>query len=148
MKTIICPNYLKNDYLNKLLENSNFLAQTRIIPLQALLPEKKYSDEAIYLSALQKLCAVKDKLTVYKEMLQYPAFIMEMTDFTKEVILYDIKSDSLKTDTLQQLELKTIIKTLIDLPFNEHNFKKIDLNLPDLEIVDFFADTTFEYNLK
>ena len=34
MKTIICPNYLKNDLINKLLieNNTNHLVDTKIIP--------------------------------------------------------------------------------------------------------------------
>lgn len=152
MKTIICPNYLKNDLINKLLieNNTNHLLDTKIIPFNVYINyQNKYSNELLLLQAHKKLLAIKEELNLYKEMLQYPAFIQEIVDFTKELIMYNIDTLTLPENNIQQVELKQIINTIIDLPFNEKHYStyKVKENIEDVFIVDYFTNNSYEYNV-
>ena len=149
MKTIICPNYLKNDLINKLLieNNTNYLINTKIVPFNVFINyTNKYSNELLLLKAFKILQNIKEGLDLYKNMVQYPAFIEEIVNFTKELITYNIDIDTLPSKTTQEIELKKIIKSIIDLPFNEkylstYKIEKVD----NLFIVDYFTNNSFEY---
>ena len=79
-------------------------------------------------------------------MVQYPAFIEEIVNFTKELITYNIDIDTLPSKTTQEIELKKIIKSIIDLPFNEKYLSKYKIEKVDnLFIVDYFTNNSFEY---
>ncbi|NLP22253.1 MAG: hypothetical protein GX368_05465 [Erysipelotrichaceae bacterium] len=149
MKTIICPNYLKNDLINKLLieNNTNYLINTKIVPFNVFINyTNKYSNELLLLKAFKILQNIKEELNLYKNMVQYPAFIEEIVDFTKELITYNIDIDTLPSKTTQEIELKKIIKSIIDLPFNEKYLSKYKIEKVDnLFIVDYFTNNSFEY---
>ncbi|MGB4612991.1 MAG: PD-(D/E)XK nuclease family protein [Erysipelotrichaceae bacterium] len=149
MKTIICPNYLKNDLINKLLieNNTNYLINTKIVPFNVFINyTNKYSNELLLLKAFKILQNIKEGLDLYKNMVQYPAFIEEIVNFTKELITYNIDIDTLPSKTTQEIELKKIIKSIIDLPFNEKYLSKYKIEKVDnLFIVDYFTNNSFEY---
>ncbi|NLC97060.1 MAG: hypothetical protein GX675_05785 [Erysipelotrichaceae bacterium] len=151
MKTIICPNYLKNDLINKLLSENNsfYLLNTKIIPFNAYINySQDIEDELLYLYAYKALNRIKDDLVIYKNMIKYPAFIKEVVDFSKELITYDISIDTLLDDTVQKKELKKIFYELIQLPFNEKYYQtyQVKEDIQDLLIVDYFTNNTYEYN--
>lgn len=148
MKTIICPNYLKNDYINLLLEDNSFLTDVKILPLNAFYPTNIISNENLALLASKKLNEIKDELSVYKNMIQYPSFINEVLLFVKDAILYDLDINKLKINTAQQKELKKIISTLVSLQFPEHILKNLEIKNDNFEILDFFTNNFFEYKLK
>jgi len=86
MKTIICPNYLKNDLINKLLieNNTNYLINTKIVPFNVFINyTNKYSNELLLLKAFKILQNIKEGLDLYKNMVQYPAFIEEIVILLK-----------------------------------------------------------------
>ncbi len=146
MKTIICPSYLKNDFINQLLYKKNFITDTLIVPIEALYETANQSEYTIFLNAFKLLNSLKDELSVYKEMVKYPAFTQEMVDFAKDVILYDIDINTLKTNTAQRKELKIIISNLVNLPFNQHKIKNTVIP-EDIEAVNYFVNSPFEYSL-
>lgn len=152
MKTYICPNYLKNDLINDLLSKSktNYLENTRIVPFNVFINHKQENEEALLIESRKKISSIKNDLSIYKNMIDFPVFINQIVSFTKQLITYNIDTDTLPEKTKQQAELKTIIKAIYDLPFSESFLKdiKIDGNLEDIFLLDYFTNNSFEYSLK
>lgn len=147
MKTIICPNYLKNIYLEKILTNNSTTFDTKILPFEGYV-YSNHNNPNVYFEIQAKKLLSKLDLKIFKPMIQYPLFINEMVNFAKLLVLYNYDVTNLPTDNDQEIELKKIMTSLIQLPFDEYQKREVGFNTEDVTCLDFFTNSLFDYELK
>lgn len=146
MKTIICPNYLKPMYLNKVLDNHEIIFDIKLLPLSAYAYDIDSQEDIFYLLKAKHLLN-NLPLDIFKPMLQYPLFIEQMVKFTKELILYHYDFNNLPIDTKQDKELKNILLALSKINFSEYQKRDIKVD-SNVDCLDFFTKNLFDEKIK
>ena len=146
MKTIICPNYLKPIYLNRLLNNQEIIFDIKLLPLSAYAYDIDTQEDIYYLLEAKHLLSDLT-LNIFQPMLAFPLFIEEMVSFTRELILYNYDFNKLPEDTLQDKELKIILLALSTMNFSEYQKRDITVDNNAL-CLDFFTKNLFDEKIK
>ncbi len=121
-RTIICSEYQKERIYHtlSLSSHSASLTGTELLSPGTLLhsdaEEDRYATMMIF---AQRLKDIAGSLTVYRDMLKYPAFISEILSFARECALYGITEEMLPRDTLSEQELALILGEALRMPLEE-----------------------------
>ena len=119
MKTIIAENTQKDSIYQKLTNENGIVNDVQILSLSSSLKEEV--DDSIVFSMLlsNALLARKEEFPIYAKMFNYPAFIQEILQFSKECIYYNIQVDDLPETNQNEEELKRILAISLTLDFSE-----------------------------
>ena len=121
-KTIICGEYQKERIYHTLSlgSHSASITGTELLSPGALLhsdaEEDKYASMMMF---AQRLKDISGSLTVYRNMLKYPAFISEILSFARECALFGITEEMLPRDTQSEQELALILGEALRMPLEE-----------------------------
>ena len=147
MKTIICPNYLKGYYLNKLLAEQDIIFDIKLMPFEAFAYKYERIPQVRLLLQAKKVLD-KLQLDIFAPMLKYPKFIAEVVDFTQNLILYHQDPQKLPETNPQERELKKIISAIYPLEHPQYQQRDIKLAVDGVETLDFFCNDLFTAKLK
>lgn len=119
MKTIIAENTLKDSIYRNLANEAGIVNDVQVISLSTALKED--TDDMTVLSMLlsNALLNKEEEFPIYAKMFNYPAFIHEILQFTKECILYDIQTSDLPETNPNEEELKRILDVALSLDCSE-----------------------------
>ena len=121
-RTIICGEYQKERIYHTLSADSRSasLTGTELLSPGALLhsdaEEDKYASMMMF---AQRLKDIAGSLTVYRDMLKYPAFISEILSFARECALFGITEEMFPRDTQSEQELALILGEALRMPLEE-----------------------------
>ena len=121
-KTIICSEYQKERIYHALSAGNQAvsLVGTELLSPGALLhsdaEEDKYASMMLF---ARRLKDISGSLTVYRDMVKFPAFISEILSFARECALFGITEKMLPRDTESEEELALILAEALKMPLEE-----------------------------
>ena len=121
-KTIICSEYQKERIYHALSAGNQAvsLVGTELLSPGALLhsdsEEDKYASMMLF---ARRLKDISGSLSVYRDMVKFPAFISEILSFARECALFGITEKMLPRDTESEEELALILAEALKMPLEE-----------------------------
>ncbi len=124
MKYILCSEYQKEFIYQDLLSKSNGALGTKLFTLSNLLEKENEVPVKTCFVVRKKLLEKKEEYPCYREMFNYPDFIQEIISFAREMILWDIPTSSLPSNTDREKELQSILSLVLQEDLAEHGIAR------------------------
>lgn len=127
MKTYLADGAIRNELLLNLFNDNQYVTDVNILPLSSWISSQ--SDLRVsnfeLLEAYRCVLKVKEKLVLLKPMLEYPAFIQQILSFYTSLVDYGIDLDELPEESLQEKEMKLLLKALTSMTLYVHQKNQV-----------------------
>ena len=150
MKTWIAASYMDEIlYLNEFNQaQQSSLTQLRILPFASWVQSCCQFETTSFalLHATQAIQAIKESLSEYQDMIQYPDFIEQILYFHQTLAEYQIPLSSLPEDTPQHCEMKRLVQCCESIITSWHQIHHVTKHILDVSAL--IYDPTIVHSLS